>query len=204
MFRKRWYCCGYKRDIWKSLWRYSRKQIWRAFWNIILLHMSDVSNFQILLSTTAFHLLSSLGSSLNSYFIFTYVCKCKLYLRYTCNKFDNFTGGVLLMWNTSVSDHCCQSCDGVVSKADSVVSTIHHEDECQTTETSVCRILPGEYVKLSKRGWPWPSFQDREGAVIQNEFNFKNCCKDGQGNLGKLTRPNIPLYFHPFAKGYPE
>ena len=64
--------------------------------------------------------------------------------RYTCNKFDDFTGGILLMWNTSVSDRCCQSCDGVVYKADSVIATIDHEDECQTVETSVCRILPGE------------------------------------------------------------
>ena len=66
------------------------------------------------------------------------------FLRYNCNKFDDFTGGILLMWNTSVSDHCCQSCDGVVYKADSVMDTVHLEDECQTTDTSVCRIFPGE------------------------------------------------------------
>ena len=65
------------------------------------------------------------------------------FLRYNCNKFDDFTGGILLMWNTSVSDHCCHHCDGVVYKADVVMDTIHHEDECQTVETSVCRILPG-------------------------------------------------------------
>ena len=51
------------------------------------------------------------------------------------------------MWNTSVSDHCCQGCDGVVYKANSVMDTVHLEDECQTIETSVCRILPGEKIK---------------------------------------------------------
>lgn len=51
------------------------------------------------------------------------------------------------MWNTSVSDHCCQSCGKVVFKADSVMDTVNLEDECQTTETSVCRILPGEYIE---------------------------------------------------------
>ena len=65
-------------------------------------------------------------------------------IRYTCSKFESFKGGPLLMWNTTVSDHCCHHCDGVVYKADSVIDTIHHEDECQTTETSVCRILPGK------------------------------------------------------------
>ena len=69
--------------------------------------------------------------------------KYKTFKRYTCNKFENYKGGILLMWNTSVSDHCCQNCDGVIYKADSVIDTIHHEDECQTRETSVCRILPG-------------------------------------------------------------
>ena len=59
-------------------------------------------------------------------------------------QFENFIGDNLLIWNTSVSDKCCQSCEGVVYKADSVVDTIHHEDECQTTETSVCRLLPGK------------------------------------------------------------
>ena len=52
------------------------------------------------------------------------------------------------MWNTSVSDHCCHNCDDVVYKADAVIDTIHHKDDCQTVETSVCRILPGMSVKL--------------------------------------------------------
>ena len=74
----------------------------------------------------------------------------QFYSSYTCNKFENYKSGSLLMWNTSVSDRCCQNCDGVVHKADSVIDTIHHEDECQTIETSVCRILPGmSYVSLT-------------------------------------------------------
>ena len=63
---------------------------------------------------------------------------------YTCQKFQITNEWSVLMWNTSVSDRCCQSCDGVVYKADSVMDTVHLEDECQTTETSVCRIFPGE------------------------------------------------------------
>ena len=73
---------------------------------------------------------------------------CKLHFSYTCKKFENLKGVSLLMWNTSVSDHCCHHCDGVVYKADAVMDTIHHKDECQTMETSVCRILPGSCAKL--------------------------------------------------------
>ena len=72
------------------------------------------------------------------------------YSSYTCQKFHSINGWSALIWNTSVSDHCCQSCDNVVYKADSVMDTVHLEDECQTTETSVCRILPGEYIKINR------------------------------------------------------
>ena len=84
------------------------------------------------------------------------------------------------MWNTSVSDRCCQSCEGVVYKADSVIDTIHHEDDCQTTETSFCRILPGELINifiLLTKTLP----KDHDKAVVQTEFKYKNCCDDGQG-----------------------
>ena len=53
------------------------------------------------------------------------------------------------MWNTSVSDGCCESCDGVVYKADSVINTIQYEDECDTVETSVCMLLPGEHTEYN-------------------------------------------------------
>ena len=72
-----------------------------------------------------------------------------LLFRYTCVKFENFIDDTLLTWNTSVSDRCCQNCKGVVFKADSVIDTIHHEDECQTTEISFCRILPSGDLKTS-------------------------------------------------------
>ena len=62
---------------------------------------------------------------------------------YECDKFETYKGGSLLKWNTSVSDHCCHHCDGVVYKADAVIDTTHHEDECKTVGTTVCRILPG-------------------------------------------------------------
>ena len=54
------------------------------------------------------------------------------------------------MWNVSVSDHCCQHCDGVVYKADSVIETVFHQDECETVESSICRILPGAFSFLTR------------------------------------------------------
>ena len=65
---------------------------------------------------------------------------------YKCQRINENSRGIHLMWSTSVSDHCCQNCNGVVYKADSVIDTIHHEDKCRTIETSVCRILPGRKV----------------------------------------------------------
>ena len=74
--------------------------------------------------------------------------------RYTCVEFEYFIGDNLLTWNTSVSDRCCQSCEGVVYKAGSVIDTINHEDDCKTVETSVCRILPG-----NKKEWQSLNFK---------------------------------------------
>merc|ERR1712032_1574644 len=88
-------------------------------------------------------------------------CEC---LSYTCQKFQITKEWSVLMWNTSVSDRCCQSCDGVVYKADSIIDTVHFEDECQTTELSVCRILP-----------------DLDKAVVNEEFKYKKCCIDEKG-----------------------
>ena len=83
------------------------------------------------------------------------------------------------MWNTSVSDHCCRNCDGVVHKADSVIDTIHHEDECQTIETSVCRILPG--MSASHLHLPISLFKGYDKAKEETEFSYKNCCNDETG-----------------------
>ena len=53
-----------------------------------------------------------------------------------------------------MSDHCCQDCDGVVYKADSVIETVLHQDKCETVETSICRILPGAllFEMFTRRG----------------------------------------------------
>ena len=63
--------------------------------------------------------------------------------RYTCNNFGTFQNKNLLFWNTSVSDTCCLTCQGSTYKADEVIDTVEHDDECKSIETSVCRILPG-------------------------------------------------------------
>ena len=44
------------------------------------------------------------------------------------------------------------------------------------------------------------SFLDQDKAVIQDEFQYKNCCKDEQGSIGNF----FFLFFHSFAKGYPD
>ena len=62
---------------------------------------------------------------------------------YKCTNIDDIRGKSLFYWNISVSDNCCQDCDGVVYKANSVIDTIQHENKCKTTETLVCKILPG-------------------------------------------------------------
>ena len=50
----------------------------------------------------------------------------------------------LYFWNTTVSENCCLSCNKTVYKHDSVISSSELEDKCQTTEKSICRILPGK------------------------------------------------------------
>merc|ERR1719450_226061 len=97
----------------------------------------------------------SIGSSLSS------CCHCIIY---TCNNFGTFQNNNLLFWNTTVSDTCCLSCDGTVYKADEVIDVIENDDECQSIETSICRILPGF-----------------EHATIEKEYNYKSCCNDNTG-----------------------
>ena len=73
-----------------------------------------------------------------------------LLFRYTCTFIDQHIHDKFYMWNVSVSDHCCQHCDGVVYKADSVIETVFHQDECETVESSICRILPGAFSFLTR------------------------------------------------------
>ena len=84
------------------------------------------------------------------------------------------------MWNTSVSDHCCHHCDGVVYKADAVIDTIQHKDECQTIETSVCRTIPGLlFNQLLHKTISYLEGFDK--ASEETEFSYKNCCNDETG-----------------------
>jgi len=90
-------------------------------------------------------------------------CDCFIY---TCILSGHHLNVNLFSWVGSVSDRCCQHCDGVVYKPDSVMETIQIEDKCQTVETSVCRILP-----------------DHENAVVETEYNYKQCCYDEDGKV---------------------
>ena len=50
----------------------------------------------------------------------------------------------MLHWKTSVSDHCCLAFTNTTYKADAVIETIElDDDKCKSTETQVCRKLPG-------------------------------------------------------------
>ena len=103
----------------------------------------------------------------------------KIHFSYTCKKFENF----LLMWNTSVSDHCCHHCDSVVYKADSVIDTIQHNDECQTVESSICRILPGLCAKLLCITYTMSMLEGYDKATEETEFSYKRCCNDETGTF---------------------
>ena len=64
-------------------------------------------------------------------------------------------------WVRSVSEQCCQNCNGTVYPSNTVISTTMLEDDCLTTHTEVCRLRPG-----------------LETAVIELEFSYRNCCND--------------------------
>ncbi len=70
------------------------------------------------------------------------------FFSYTCKRFENITRVTFLTWEVSISDHCCQNCKGMVYSVDSVIDIIHHNDECQTLETSVCKRIPGRYREM--------------------------------------------------------
>ena len=64
-------------------------------------------------------------------------------------------------WLRSVSEHCCQTCNGTVVPPNTVISTTQLEDDCLSLQTEVCRLRPG-----------------LETAVIEQEFSYRNCCND--------------------------
>ena len=79
--------------------------------------------------------------------------------RYTCQIFDKNIESTLFKWNTSVSSRCCHHCDGVIYKADTVIDTVQTNDECKTTETLTCRILPSKFIKTIKIYIQYLTFQ---------------------------------------------
>lgn len=111
--------------------------------------------------------------------------KSDMLLSYTCQHFDEHAKDKFFVWNVSVSEHCCQHCDGVIFKADSVIETKQQEDECRTLETSVCRVLPGIagfLIFLHNKSFLLFS-SDQASAIIEVEFKYKQCCDDNSGNL---------------------
>ena len=75
------------------------------------------------------------------------------HFRYTCVFSGRHHNVNLFSWHASLSDRCCEHCDGVVYKPDSIIETKQSEDKCQTVETSVCRVIPG----IEKHLWGFKS-----------------------------------------------
>ena len=74
----------------------------------------------------------------------------------------------------SVSEQCCQNCNGTVYPSNTVISTTMLEDDCLTTQTEVCRLRPG-----------------LKTAVIEQEFSYRNCCNDNDSKYYGLPKKNI-------------
>ena len=108
------------------------------------------------------------------------------YFSYTCVYVDTFRDQKLFKWNVSVSDLCCLHCDAVVYKADTVIDTIHYEDECRTTETTVCRIIPGYTLDLIEKFNLIDKIPGYQKAVVEHEFKYRNCCNDEDGEYVPL------------------
>ena len=71
-------------------------------------------------------------------------------------------------WNVSVSEKCCLSCDGQTAfRANSVIKTeILQGNECQTTETKVCRQIPG---MLCQPFYSWQALRKFSEAAQGNK-----------------------------------
>ena len=106
---------------------------------IVLTYMAISS-----LKTPTQPLVASVSSKF-CHFLKKYIYHNFCVLSYTCTYVGTYRDKNLYRWNVSVSDHCCLHCDGVVYKADTVIDTTQHEDECMTTKTTECRIIPGKF-----------------------------------------------------------
>ena len=84
-----------------------------------------------------------------------------LQFRYKCEEIDYWGKQKKVGWVRSVSEQCCQNCNGTVYPSNTVISTTMLEDDCLTTQTEVCRVRPG-----------------LKTAVIEQEFSYRNCCND--------------------------
>ena len=84
--------------------------------------------------------------------------KVKLLCRYECEEIGTWEDVLKVQWVRSVTGECCQSCNGTVVPANTVISTTQLEDDCLSLQTEVCRLRPG----LDK-------------AVIDQEFSYRSC-----------------------------
>ena len=94
----------------------------------------------------------------------------KLLCRYECEEIATWEDVLKVRWVRSVTGECCQSCNGTVVPANTVISTTQLEDDCLSLQTEVCRVRPG-----------------LETAVIEQEFSYRNCCNDNNSKY-RLSR----------------
>ena len=125
---------------------------------IVLTYMAISS-----LKTPTQPLVASVSSKF-CHFLKKYIYHNFCVLSYTCTYVGTYRDKNLYRWNVSVSDHCCLHCDGVVYKADTVIDTTHHEDECKSSVSTVCRKIPGKlhflisYFSLIIQDYPMSLF----------------------------------------------
>ena len=88
---------------------------------------------------------------------------------YKCEKIGYWGKQKKVGWMRSVSEQCCQTCNGTVVPTNTIISTTQLEDDCLTVQTEVCRLRPG-----------------MRNAVIELEFSYRNCCNDNSKYYGFL------------------
>merc|ERR1711872_293324 len=132
----------------------------------------------------------------NSYLEGDSLMSCCGCFKYVCTKIhvqDNIPAKFI--WTRSVSTLCCQTCNGTVVPAGTVVGVEVMGDECGTVKTSICKIRNRvdndiEYdfeshteQNLIKKVPNKPSGPQKitPAAAIENEYHYQNCCSDESG-----------------------
>ena len=75
----------------------------------------------------------------------------------------------------SVSEKCCQGCDGTVFKDGQEMEPVNIGGDCGVVETSVCRLN-----------------YDTQKADVEHKFHYKECCTDA-GATSELLNQHVGI-----------